>query len=113
MLVERKEYIEKETNLTFIESIFKSENILSTTYFPHSQRLYISFSRGDTYSYENINPEFYREFEAAESHGKFFHKNINKKTQYPHRREYKLLPYEVEGLREVVENHKPENDDES
>jgi len=111
MLVERKEYIEKDTDLTYVESIFKSENILKTTYFPHSQRLYISFSRGDTYSYENITPELYQGFEdAAESHGKFFHKNINKK--FPQRREYKLLPYEVEGLKEVVINHKPEEDGE-
>ena len=112
MLVERKEYVEKETNLTYIESVFKSENILKTTYFPHSQRLYIAFSRGDTYSYANISPEFYVEFEAAESHGKFFYKNINKKSQYPYRREFKLLPYELEGLKEVIENHKSEEDDE-
>jgi len=111
MLVERKEYIEKETNLSYVESIFKSENILKTTYFPHSQRLYIAFSRGDTYSYGNISPEFYREFEAAESHGKFFHKNINNKPQYSHRREYKLLPYEVEGFKAVVENYNPEEDE--
>jgi len=111
MLVERKEYIEKDGVRKYIETIFKSENILKTTYFPDSQRLYISFSRGDTYSYENIDPEFYKNFEDAESHGKFFYKNINKKSQYPHRKEYKLLPYEVEGLKEVVENHKFEEDD--
>ena len=110
MLVERKEYVEKETNLTYIESIFKSGNILKTTYFPHSQRLYIAFSRGDTYSFENVSPEIYQEFEAADSHGKFFHSRI--KNKFPQRREYKLLPYEVEGLREVVESYNPEENDE-
>jgi hypothetical protein len=110
MLVERKEYIEKETNLTYIESIFKSENILKTTYFPHSQRLYIAFSRGDTYSYGNVSPDFYQEFENAESHGKFFYGKINKNPAYPYRREYKLLPYEIEGLKEIIENHKSEED---
>jgi hypothetical protein len=113
MLVERKEYTEKDGDKKFIETVFKSENILKTTYFPHSQRLYISFSRGDTYSYENIDSEFYQEFEDAESHGKFFYKNINKKSQYPHRREFKLLPYELEGLKEIVENHNPEEDEEN
>ncbi len=113
MLVERKEYVEKDGIRKYIESVFKSENILKTTYFPETQRLYIAFSRGDTYSYANISPEFYAEFEAADSHGKFFYKNINKKSAYPYRKEFKLLPYEVEGLREVVENHKPEEDEEN
>lgn len=112
MLVERKEYAEKEGNRIYIESVFKSDNILKTTYFPDSQRLYIAFSRGDTYSYGNISPEFYREFEDAESHGKFFYKKINNNKSYPYRKEFKLLPYEVEGLREIVENHKVEEDDE-
>ena len=112
MLVERKEYAEKEGNRIYIESVFKSDNILKTTYFPDSQRLYIAFSRGDTYSYGNITPEFYQEFEDAESHGKFFYKKINNNKSYPYRKEFKLLPYEVEGLREIVENHKVEEDDE-
>jgi len=112
MLVERKEYIEKETNLTYVESVFKSENILKTTYFPHSQRLYIAFSRGDTYLYSGVSPEIYQEFEdAAESHGKFFHKSI--KNKFPTQRTFKLLLYELEGLREVIENHIPEEDEEN
>jgi hypothetical protein len=113
MLVERKEVLNEDGSLGYVESVFKSENILKTTYFPDSQRLYIAFSRGDTYSYGNISPEFYEEFEDAESHGKFFYSKINNKLQYPYRREYKLLPYEVEGFKEIVENHNPEEDDES
>ena len=112
MLVERKEYKEEESGQTYIESVFKSENILSTTYFPHSQRLYIAFSRGDMYRYENISPEFYQEFEEAESNGKFFHARIKNKESTHYSREYKLLPYEVEGLRKIVENHKPEDNEE-
>ena len=113
MLVERKEYKEDGTDLTYLESVFKSENILSTTYFPHSHRLYIVFSRGDMYRYENIPPEFYQDFEDADSHGKFFHKHIKNRDSTHYRREYKLLPYEIEGLKKIVESHKPEeNEDE-
>jgi len=111
MLVERKEILNENGSLGYIESIFKSDNILKTTYFPNSQRLYIAFSRGDTYSYGNINSEFYEEFEDAESHGKFFYKNINKKTAYPYRREFTLYPHEVQGLKEVVENNEIKEDE--
>lgn len=112
MLVERKEYREEGTDLTYVESVFKSENILSTTYFPHTHRLYIVFSRGDTYRYENISPEFYLTFESAESSGKFFHKHIKNRESTYYRKEYKLLPYEIEGLKQIVENHKPEENEE-
>jgi len=84
----------------------------------HSRRrwpesdLYIAFSRGHTYSYGNISPEFYEDFEAAESHGKFFYKNINKNKEYPFRKEFTLYPHEIQGLKEVIENNKPEEDDE-
>ena len=111
MLVERNEILNEDGSVGYIESVFKSENILKTTYFPESQRLYIAFSRGDTYSYGNISPEFYDEFEEAESHGKFFYKYINKKSQYPYRREYTLLPYEVEGFKKIIEDNKLEEDE--
>jgi len=111
MLVERKEILNEDNSIGYIESVFKSDNILKTTYFPKMQRLYIAFSRGDTYSYGNISPEFYEEFEQAESHGKFFYKNINKKKQYPYRREFTLYPTEVKDLKEIVENNKTEEDD--
>ena len=112
MLVERKEILNEDGSVGYIESVFMSENILKTTYFPGSQRLYIAFSRGDTYSYGNVSPDFYQEFEDAESHGQFFHKKINKKPQYPYRREYKLLPYEIEGFKKIIEEHNTEEDDE-
>ena len=110
MLVERKEVLNEDESLGYIESVFKSDNILKTTYFPDMQRLYISFSRGDTYSYGNIDIDFYEEFEDAESHGKFFYKNINKKKQYPYRKEFTLYPNEVTDSKEIGENFKPEED---
>jgi len=111
MLVERKEVLNEDKSIGYIESVFKSDNILKTTYFPNNQRLYIAFSRGNTYSYGNISLEFYQEFENAESHGKFFYKNINKKLQYPYRKEFTLYPNEIDDIKEIVENHNPEDDE--
>jgi hypothetical protein len=110
MIVERKEILNEDKSIGYIESVFKSDNILKTTYFPKMQRLYIAFSRGHTYSYENITPEFYEEFEDAESHGKFFYKNINKKDEYPYRKEFTLYPNEINELKNIVENKSEEDD---
>ena len=112
MLIERKEILNEDGSIGYIESVFKSDNILKTTYFPNIQRLYIAFSRGDTYSYGNISPEFYEEFEEAESHGKFFYKNINKKIEFPYRREFTLYPKEVQELKGIVKEHDIEDGDE-
>lgn len=106
MLVERKE-IKENNEIGYIESVFSSENILKTTYFPKIQRLYIAFSRGHTYSYSNITPEIYEEFENSESQGKYFHKNINNKS-HPSRREFTLYPKEVTDIKEIVNNKKDE-----
>lgn len=118
MLVEHKEYQEKDGTVGYIESIFQSDNVLKTTYFPQTNRLYIAFSRGDTYSYANVTPELFTEFEKAESQGKFFFKNLNNKNKFPFRKEFTLYPTEVQGLKEIVEKNKPiidereEDDDE-
>ena len=81
MLVERKEVLNEDKSTGYIEAVFNSDNVLKTTYFPHIQRLYIAFSRGHTYSYGNISRELYDEFEASDSQGKFFHKEINNKLK--------------------------------
>jgi hypothetical protein len=115
MLVERKEYKEENGDIGYVESVFKSDNVLKTTYFPKSERLYIAFSRGHTYSYGNVSPELYAEFEEAESQGVFFHKKINNKTAYPARKEFTLYPNEVRELKEIVDEHDQkleENDEE-
>jgi len=111
MLIERKEFKEKDGSIGYIESVFNSDNILKTTYFPRNQRLYIAFGRGHTYSYGNVNPELYKEFEEAESQGKFFHKNINNNYKHPSRKEFTLYPNEVRDLKQIVENHKPIEED--
>lgn len=104
MLIERKEILNEDKSIGYIESIFNSDNVLKTTYFPAMQRLYIAFNRGHTYSYGNISNEIYCEFENADSQGKFFYKNINNKKEYPYRKEFTLYPYEVKNLKEIVES---------
>ena len=110
MLVERKEFLNEDQSVGYIESVFNSDNVLKTTYFPQTQRLYIAFSRGHTYSYGNVSPELYQEFENAESQGKFFHKNINNNKMYPVRKEFTLYPNEVKDLKQIIENHKTVED---
>ena len=112
MLVERKEVLNEDKSVGYIEAIFNSDNVLKTTYFPSTERLYIAFSRGHTYSYGNVSPELYQEFEKADSQGKFFHSRINNKRQHPYRSEFTLYPSEVQGLKKIVEDNKPEEDDE-
>lgn len=105
MLVERKVVKNDDDSVGYIESVFKSSNILKTTYFPSSEKLYIAFGRGHTYSYGNISPEFYDEFENAESHGKFFYSRINNNTKYPHRKEFTLYPNEIDEAKKIIEEN--------
>jgi len=102
MLIERKEYGDTDGTIGYIESIFKSGNVLKTTYFPKSNRLYIAFDRGHVYSYANITPELYAEFEREKSQGIFFHARINRNSKYPYRKEYTLYPSEVNSLKLIV-----------
>jgi hypothetical protein len=112
MLVERKEHREVDGNIGYVESVFASENVLKTTFFPKSQRLYIAFSRGHTYSYGNVTSEMYEEFENCDSQGKYFHKNINNNQKHPVRKEFTLYPNEINELKLIVEEHKNEEEDE-
>ena len=108
MLVERKDFKEKDGSLGYIESVFNSDNVLKTTYFPKAERLYIAFSRGHTYSYGNISLDKYTEFEKAESQGKYFHQKINNNRAHPVRKEFSLYPNEVNELKQIVEEKKIE-----
>jgi hypothetical protein len=111
MLLERKEYFDEDQSLGYVESIFKSENILATIYFPKKNKLYVTFSRGNTYSYLNVNDNFYKRFEDSESQGKFLHENLLKEKQkYPYYKEYKLMDFEINNIKEKI--NKFEEDDE-
>ena len=111
MLVERKEVLNEDASLGYVEAIFDSSNILKTTYFKQAQRLYIAFNRGGTYSYEHVTPELYEQFENAESQGKFFHQNI-KNSKHPYRKEFTLYPNEIAEAKQIITEHKKEEDDE-
>ena len=111
MLVERKEVLNEDKSVGYIEAVFNSDNVLKTTYFPGNQRLYIAFSRGHTYSYGGVPRELYDEFETASSQGKFFHSKINNKSKYPTRKEFTLYPNEVQDLKQIVEDNKIDEDE--
>jgi hypothetical protein len=102
MLVERKEHKNEKSEIDYIESIYKSDNILKTTYFPTINRLYIAFNRGGTYSYGNLTPSIYKDFEESESQGKFFRVNILNNNSFPCRKEFTLYPSEIKDLKQVV-----------
>lgn len=112
MLVERKEHRVEDGEIGWIESVFDSGNILKTTYFPEHERLYIAFSRGHTYSYSNISSDLYEEFEEVDSQGKFFHQRINNNKKHIARKEFTLYPNEVNELKQIVEENKPEDNEE-
>lgn len=111
MLVEEKKYQDEDGSIGYYEDIYKSSNILATTYFPKKELLFISFRRGKVYSYSNISEEKYQNFKNAESQGEFFIKEIrNKPQKHLYRKEFTLYPEEVKNLKEVVEKHKEDHD---
>ena len=109
MLVDRKEVLNEDGSQGYVESIFKSSNILKTVYFVDTEKLYITFSRGNTYLYTEFDSDFYKRFEDAESNGKFFHQHI--KNKVPFYKEYTYYPHEVKELKEIIENFNPEEDE--
>ena len=111
MLVTREEFLNEDGSLGYVESVFKSANILNTVYFAKTQKLYITFSRGNTYLYTEVDLDFYKRFENAESNGKFFHQHI--KNKVPFYKEFTIYPHEVQELKEIVENFNQEEDGES
>lgn len=114
MIVEEKKFQDENNVIGYYEGVYDSSNILKTTYFPQKKLLYISFNRGGVYSYANVDEELYEEFKNAESQGKFFAKTIKSQpNKYSYRKEFTLYPEEVKELKEVVETHrKNEEDDE-
>lgn len=113
MLIERNEYVDTDGSIGYVESVFKSGNVLKTTYFPKANKLYIAFSRGHTYSYSNISEEMFNNFEKSDSQGVFFQKNINNNQKFMPRKEFTLYPREVSELKLLVKSKEIlEEDDE-
>lgn len=110
MIVDKKVINDEDGSVGYIENIYESSNLIKTIYFPKDNRLYISFTRGGTFSYENIDNKLYEDFENAESHGKFFYSNIRNKNKHPFKREFTLYPSELKELNEIVENNKKDEE---
>ena len=112
MLLESKEHLEENGNIGYIETLFKSDNVLSSLYFPNTNSLYVSFNRGHTYEYLNVSFELFKEFENAESQGKFLRKKIMNNDNFPYRKMFKLTDYEINELknkREILNENKDDN----
>jgi hypothetical protein len=107
MLLERKEAKRERDGLLVIESYFDSTNIAKVNFIPDQRYMFIFFNNGLVYSYSNITEELYRNFEAAESQGKFFISEIKKKPNlYRHVREFKLYEFERQDIMQIIETLK-------
>jgi hypothetical protein len=99
MLVKREENLEKDGSVGFIESVYDSSNLLSSVYFPNTEKLYLIFKRG----------ELYESFEKAESQGKFFNQNIKNNDTLQYLREYNLYKNEIEEFEKQILEWKTTN----
>lgn len=61
--------------------VVNSKNIHSIHYDPKTEILEVTFHHGGgtTYHYHGVTENLYKDFENAESHGKFFNQHINHK----------------------------------
>ncbi len=62
----------------------ESSMIAAIGYNPDNQTLEVEFNDGNVYEYDDVEPEVYEEFMAADSHGRFFLANI--RDNYPYRK---------------------------
>lgn len=61
---------------------YASSNIKKAVYDTANKQLEITFNSNATYIYENVTHEVFTEFDIAESQGKYFNTNINKKYTF-------------------------------
>ena len=62
--------------MSLVFSPVKSGNIKARAYDAQEKKLYLRFWSGKTYAYHPVEADFFKEFEAAESKGGFFHSRI-------------------------------------
>jgi hypothetical protein len=103
MIVSNKIHEEKDGSVGYIENVYDSSNILTSTYFPKTNIMYIAFNRGGVYSYGNISKELHEQFVNAESQGKFFVKEIKNNDAYPFLKEFKLFESEINDAKKLIE----------
>ena len=56
----------------------ESSQIKAIGYDAAAKELHVEFNTGALYSYADVSPSLWNEFDEAESKGSFFHKNIKK-----------------------------------
>lgn len=61
-----------------VKAIYKSSNILASTYDKSNNNLTITFNRGTQYTYKGVSVTDYTRFEIAESQGKILNSHIKK-----------------------------------
>jgi len=69
----------KKINGTKILCEYTSSNITKAEYDTTSKLLEITFNSGATYGYADVPHSVFTAFDMAESQGKYFNANINKK----------------------------------
>lgn len=61
---------------------YESSNIKKAMFDTTSKSLEITFNSDSTYIYEGVSHEIFAAFNAADSQGKYFNSNINKKFNF-------------------------------
>lgn len=79
---EGKRYTVGFPDASVTEIFVKSSHIISIGHNPRSQVLYIKFEGNSVYRYFDVPSSVFNEFLAADSHGRFAHKNIYRNFNY-------------------------------
>ena len=106
MIVKNREHYDENAKLELIETIYDSSNILMSTYFPKSEKLYIAFNKGAVYQYLNCSKELFLEFKTSESQGKFFNQNIKNNKDLIYSKHFDLYNNEIEHAKSLVKEWK-------
>jgi len=83
---------------------YKSSNILCSTYNENDNVLYITFTSGGIYSYDDVPKNVYEEFRDCESQGKYFLTNI--KNNHKALLTKSLLKEQVLAIKTFIKNYK-------
>ena len=68
--------LHKKQTENCVKALYKSSNILASTYNDKTKELEVIFKRGSRYLYENVSVTDYTRFELADSQGKVLNSHI-------------------------------------
>lgn len=74
--------LREEIKGTVIYNIVKSSNIVESKYDTATKTMTVKFNTGQEYEYKDVPHEVYVQFRLAESQGKYFSSQINKKFDF-------------------------------